>query len=410
MDWVAPSGALGHGASHAAPRERIGALDALRGFAIFGMLLTHMSDQFIGGPLPTHAFSSSPLDLLAQAGVDTFVRGKAFALFSVLFGVSFFLQIKSAAKVQPCVACWVGWRMLLLLLIGMVHHLFWSGDVLTLYAVGGVLLLLARRWSNTALVGLACFFLFGGVRFLVLALQAATGWDLEFVQTSAARQAAYLEVLKASSLPDVFAQNYWHGWPLKLQFLFGVQGRAYQTLGLFLLGLLVARGGWHERALSQPRLLYQALGGAGVLGAVAALGLLLVGGNGSAANLAVRRTLIDAFNLAAATATLGVFLLLYLRTATTMAARVVAAIGRAGLTSYVTETLMGTFIMYGWGLGMLGCVGPAQAVALAVLVFALQAAVATWWFGWFRYGPLEWAWRVGSYRRWEPILKAPHAH
>jgi uncharacterized protein len=410
MDYVAQELAEGR-IRKARLKVRIGALDALRGFAVFGMLLTHMSEQFLAGSPPSHWPNfgiESQLDSLTRLAVDALLRGKAFALFSLLFGVSFFLQMKTAEREQQCPACWFAWRMLLLLAIGLLHHLLWPGDVLTVYAAGGLLLLFVRQWSDKTLLAAACFLLFGGARWVAFVAGAAFGWNVEPAPISAERQDAYVEVLMTSSLPQVFTQNYWHGFPLKASFFFGVHGRGYQTLGLFMLGLYLARAGWHERALSRPRLFYGLFLAGGGLVLAAGLGLSLQENASSKAAAAVRRTLIDVVNLGATATLLSAFAVLYLRTATGFIARVLSSVGRAGLTAYLSATLIGTGLMYGWGLGMMGKVGVAQAVAMGLLVFALQAALITWWFRHFLYGPVEWTWRIASYGRWEPILKRSH--
>ncbi|MEO7010257.1 MAG: DUF418 domain-containing protein, partial [Caldimonas sp.] len=77
-----------------------------------------------------------------------------------------------------------------------------------------------------------------------------------------------------------------------------------------------------------------------------------------------------------------------------------AAAGRMPLTNYLLQTVLGTFIFYGWGLGYWGRVGPASELLLAPLLFvAIQLPLSVWWLRRHRYGPLEYAWRVLAYGR-----------
>lgn len=74
--------------------------------------------------------------------------------------------------------------------------------------------------------------------------------------------------------------------------------------------------------------------------------------------------------------------------------------GRMPLSNYLLQTLMASFIFYGWGLGYWGQAGPAIETVLAVALFALvQLPLSAWWLGRFRYGPVEYVWRLLTYGR-----------
>jgi uncharacterized protein len=83
---------------------------------------------------------------------------------------------------------------------------------------------------------------------------------------------------------------------------------------------------------------------------------------------------------------------------------VLAPVGRMPLTTYVMQSIVGTFVFYGWGLGYTGEIGSAGCLAIAIAIFALQVVASHLWLRRFRFGPLEWLWRTLVYRRIQPML------
>jgi uncharacterized protein len=87
---------------------------------------------------------------------------------------------------------------------------------------------------------------------------------------------------------------------------------------------------------------------------------------------------------------------------------VIAPVGRMPLTTYLSQSLICTFLFYGWGLGWAGRVTSARCVALALSIFAVQVAGCHFWLRSFRFGPLEWLWRALVYLQWPP-MRVPDA-
>jgi len=86
--------------------------------------------------------------------------------------------------------------------------------------------------------------------------------------------------------------------------------------------------------------------------------------------------------------------------------RAVAPAGRMALTNYLAQSVIGTLLFYGYGLGLWGGVSRAWQVLGVVVVFALQVALSRWWLSRFRYGPMEWLWRAFTYLQWPPMRHA----
>jgi uncharacterized protein len=89
-----------------------------------------------------------------------------------------------------------------------------------------------------------------------------------------------------------------------------------------------------------------------------------------------------------------------------------ATAGRMPLTNYLLQTMMATFIFYGWGLGFWGKAGPALDLALAIaLFFAVQIPISKWWLARHELGPMEWIWRRLTYGRpstVEHVIRGQH--
>lgn len=274
----------------------------------------------------------------------------------------------------------------------------------------GVLLLFAQRLGGRALLVIAAALLVGLPRLLLAVGGSLTGQPLALMPPADEMAPYYAAVLSGSPL-DVALANLREGFTTKLTFQFGVFGRGYQTLALFLVGLWLARHGWHERLADRPDVLRRALRWSLALIAAAVVvlgGVLAVVGLPSSpdsitrAQAVVGLTLMDTVNLGIASVFVTSFLLLYGRPGLRRWLQPLVPVGRTALTVYLTQTIVGTALLYGFGLGWLGRIGTATAILIAVVVFAIQAIVATLWLRAFQYGPVEWAWRSLTFGRAAP--------
>src|SRR5450631_1084190 len=134
-----------------APADRLAGLDILRGLALFGVMAINIVFEFrvsiFEQFLPSNKFTS-PLDHAVEAFLDEFISLKAFALFSLLFGVGLAIQFDRLAAKRRAVLLLR--RLMVLLAIGLVHlTLIWNGDILTEYALAGLVVLpflFGPRW------------------------------------------------------------------------------------------------------------------------------------------------------------------------------------------------------------------------------------------------------------------------
>lgn len=402
--------------SQAGISSRLTVVDSLRGFSLAGIVIVHMLENYVGGPVPEGAMAQVNQGLADQAAEIfslLFIRGKFFALFSFLFGLSFFIQMDSATKRSVNFSGRFAWRVFLLLIIGVCHHFFYAGDILTIYALLGFLLIPFIRVKDAWVLGLAALLLSGLPRFILFALGQGPGLLIEGLMVpNSALANSYFNTLQHGSLMDVFRQNGGFGHLMKMEFQLGTGSRAYLTFAFFLLGLYMGRLGYFRDFMAYRRQTRRALW----LGLVVfILGLVVAGlafsqlgeeGDFNSLQAMVGLTAWDISNLGMTAFLFSGFILLYSRKRNTTILDALAPYGRMALTNYVMQSIIGTFFFYGWGLGFIGTVRNSYVFLLALLIILLQALASAWWLKRCHYGPLEWAWRCLTHWKRMPLLRS----
>jgi uncharacterized protein len=323
--------------------------------------------------------------------VEFFLRDKARALFALMFGVSFAMQLKRSEQLGKSFKPMFIKRMALLAVIGLVHgHLIYYFEILRLYVMAGVLMMILWRFPNKALLPLVGFLT---VLAPVLAYGLFQAMGLEFMAgrpTTTDIYAAHTSDLIGELLSinhRLAMSTYKPGFLIA----FGMP-----ILGCFLLGLWLARKGW----LQDPKGHRKALKRLMVVGLV--FGLLL-----QTSSLIMQRIdpaspvwlwlLLGVAVLAAAPVLMlgyvGAITLLCTHPFWLRLLRWLAPAGRMTLSHYIMQSLFAWIFFYGVGLGLYGHIGPALAVPLGLLLALFQVLLSIWWLNRYRTGPLEWLWR-----------------
>ena len=367
------------------PGERIPALDVLRGFALFGVLLAYTLWNLGSPPERTYGQADHILSRALPALVDT----KFYTLFAFLFGLGFAIQLTRAQARGISIVPVYCRRLLALLLIGLAHALLLrNGDILVPYAVMGFFLLLFRNASDMTLA-------VGAVIGILFPYVARGAWDLTgtpFPQRPETEGLSYL----AGNYAWV---RYWYStaitsWP--------------GSLPMFLFGLYMGRRRFFEnlasRRVSLRRTLVVGLG----VGALAyvARELLLMRAS-SALSFAQRLTAgllwsAHAWGLAAFYASS--LLLLSQRHSRRQWLAPLGVAGRMALTNYLLQAVIIVPVCLGFSL--FDRVTPSLGVLLALAVWSVQVPASMWWLGRFRFGPAEWLWRSLTYGRPQPMRVA----
>ena len=386
--------------------ERLGFVDALRGFALFGVFwanllvfggIGYLTDEQRGARFP------GSLDRTAYLLERFFVENKFIGLFSFLFGIGFWLFISRAhARGGGGTALFyrrIGW----LFLMGLLHGaLLWWGDVLRFYALWALLLPLFARLAPRPLLASA---LTAGVLVPALIVGART-WVPRSVPPATDFDALVLAAFAAGSYGETVAANL--RYDAHMTFSIGHIPYQLAVFGRLLLGLYAARTlplGNLEQARPRLRRVLAVGLPLGLTGSALFTATVAADVSGSPALAFARRLLIEAGQMGLTLAYAAGLALLFLSPRWSPAVRALAPIGRMALTWYLLQTLFGVWLFYGFpnGPALIGNLGAARILALAVLGFAVQLVLARLWLSRFRFGPAEWLWRTLTYGKRQPL-------
>ncbi|WP_299258838.1 DUF418 domain-containing protein [uncultured Aquimarina sp.] len=395
--------------------NRILIIDALRGFALAGVCLVHMNEQYIASPPSENLMevTNSIFDQILGGIISFFIIGKFFALFSILFGLSFFIQMDTAAKRGENFGTRFLWRAFLLLIIGFIHQLFYKGDILTIYAMLTPFLIPFYRLQKKWILLVAGLFLVSIPRFILYAIlgnESAFGLP-PIMDGNSTINIAYISTLKEGSIIEVFTANTGEGMLQKMDFQIGIFARLYLTFGYFLIGLWLGKIGLFHNVTEKIPLVRKWLKIASIsflIALAATAGIFALSPKPVDFKSWLHILAINTYdwsNIALTTIILLGFILLYQKKRGYKFLSLFSSYGRMALTNYVLQSIIGTFLLFGWGLGFLGQLQTIYLVIIAVVLISLQAIGSKIWLENFRYGPLEWLWRSATKGKIQALRK-----
>lgn len=381
--------------------ERIELLDALRGFALLGILLANILYWSGWGAMTEE-------QRVVFAGADSvvwqyrlhhfFVDGKFYTIFSLLFGAGFAVQLaRLKARGVDGLRIYRR-RVLVLLATGLVHSwLIWDGDILTLYALLGLVLPIFQTWRERDLLVCAAILIFvvppaGMWLFAWFGwaphehLYALSFWIGESLGGDTAPEKA-LQWLRRDDIPGWAS---WalsgtpYSWALRLE-----SWRIPKVLGIMLIGIVVGRRVASGGLLENRKLLWQILVGGLVVGLPASAAYAFLPGQDQADWPSIIGTVPLALAYAAA------FVLVWPGARRRL--RHFAPVGRMALTNYLTHSVVGLVFFYGIGFGLAGALRPLSFYGVALLIFGAQLLFSRWWLARHEQGPAEALWRFATY-------------
>ncbi len=381
------------------PKKRINSIDALRGFALIGIMLLHCMERF---DLTYTPVVDSPF----WQQIDTFVidsmyflfSGKSYAIFSLLFGLSFFMQMDSQAAKGNDFRGRFLWRLALLLVFGYINGLVYLGEFFAVYAILGVFLIPLYKVPSKWLVVL-CVLLFlqipAVISFISLLENNVPNKPTDAVVYMNQLYDECAQLFITGSLGDVLHFNLWKGQFAKLLWVFN-NYRYLQLFGLFIAGMLIGRMGIHkseEKMVKYSRMVLPYSIIWFIVFYTVVLLLPAFGVEGFA--LSVGKTLFKTYaNLGMMMIYICGFTLLYYRYNWRNVLDKIAPVGRMSVTNYMAQSMVGVTLFYGFGANLAVEFNYLQSLLVGIVFCFIQIAYSNWWIKRFYYGPIEWLWRT----------------
>lgn len=391
------------------PKKRIEIIDALRGLALMGILILHSMEHF---ELYIHPEADSPVlawfDSTLQSVVWFLFAGKSYAIFSMLFGVSFFIQMRNQQEKGLDFRGRFLWRMVLLYALGYLNGLMYLGEIFAVYALLGMLLVPLFRVADKWLIPFCLLMLFQApylALFVYNLFAAPADAVIPFPDSGKQLADAYAasnQIYQHGSFAEVISYNLWTAHMQKWLWMVSAS-RVLQIIGLFTLGMLIARHGIHRDREKMIRHSRRALGIGLLLFTVfyCVSGILPLLGIDEA-NLGLGQTVLKHYvELGVMLTIVGAFVQAYFLLGAKKTLDRLAPFGRMSVTNYMSQSLIGALMYYGYGLGLAARWGFTYCFLAGIALFLIQAAWSKWWLERYYYGPLEWLWRCltwGSFK------------
>ncbi|MEM8893063.1 MAG: DUF418 domain-containing protein [Bacteroidota bacterium] len=384
-------------------QDRIESLDVIRGFALLGILI--MNIQSFSMPGATYLNPAAYGDL---NGVNKWVwiishvfgDSKFMSLFSMLFGASILLITEGAERKTGSSLAIHYKRNFWLLLIGLFHsYIMWHGDILTPYAVIAFMVCPARKMKVRSLLILGTLlFSVSSVLYLMTAMSIPYMSEADLAGLMSSWQPTSDQIQQEIA---AFTGSFSEQLNERVKATIGMHTTVFLILflwrisGLMLIGMALYKSGFFQGDFSKAfytRTVFIAGG----------IGLVLVT-IGVIQNFEHNWSIAYSFfagsqwnywgSLGIAIAYVAIMNII-IKSEMFVSLRLrLAAVGRMALTNYLSQTLIGTFIFYGFGLGLIGQVERWGQLLIVFGIWAVQLIISPIWLKHYQYGPVEWLWR-----------------
>lgn len=388
--------------------ERLESVDALRGFALLAILLLHSLEHYniFYGNAPRPEWLQM-LDAKTTEFLYFLFAGKAYATFSLLFGFSFFIQMRNARRRGSDFRLRFAWRMLLLVGFSQFHALFYNGDILLLYAVCGLILIPASSWSDRTVIIVATILMLQPLCWakIIYALINPEYVDTnsEFIKYAIAAE----QVGRNGNLWQTLTNNIWNG-QLYSNFWQVEAGRLFQTPALFLIGMWLGRKSLFVNSAESLAFWKKAA----VCAVVACVPLYLLKElvPPHISNVTILSyygiAIPMLYNFAFMTVLVSGFMLVWFHAGNGYKAqRFISPFGRMSLTNYIGQSIIGVILYYHFGFDLWNKTGAFESVIIAAVVFIFMLTFSRKWLETHRQGPLEYLWKKGTWINFHPEEK-----
>ena len=397
------------------PSDRVVFIDALRGLALFGILMVNL--QYMYKPMTDMLISSSqgaPLhQIVSESFIKFFFEGKFYIIFSILFGFGFWVFLNKSIPDGSSIIPLFRRRLFFLMLFGIAHIVFlWVGDILLYYSLIGFILILfkkapdkkVKRWSISLVVAPP----------IITALLIAMVWAISQIpeakeamdtgiQESINEMTREVEHATATYAGGSFSEIISVRIKEYLKLLSGSIFIFPVILGMFLLGFLLARKKILTEYLNHLRF-FKKLFWWGIGIGIPANTLYALASHYSILSIPDGWMLLETFmhifgGIAFGLSFISGMAILFAKKKSSIFRNFLAPVGRMALTNYLLHSIIGAFLFYSYGFGLIGQIEVWQGIVLAIVIFSTQVAFSRWWLSRYKFGPFEWLWRSLTYMK-----------
>lgn len=374
--------------------KRLDVVDVLRGIAIMSILLLHNLEHFdfIYDPQNIPEWRSV-INGKIWAFFDFMVAGKAYAIFALLFGFTFWMMDQKQLDQGNDFRLRFLWRMFLLMGFGLINSLFYEGDILSMYAMLGFTLVLVARFSDRTVLLIAILMLLQPIMWSDVVQQILHPVSKLAPNHSSAYFHQQFAYLSGNSFWDTIVGNITNG-KLAVNWWSWEKGRFLQAPALFMIGMLMGRRGYFEdkpqhKAFWTKLLFFSA--------AFLVFFLVLKSNMESLFPEKILRKLLWRIhyswsNLSMMFVLVSSIVLLYRTHLFRQLTKGLLPFGRMSLTSYMMQSIIGACIYYGFGFGLYKITDAFWCLLIGIVLFLFQAAFCSWWLKHHKQGPLEALW------------------
>lgn len=382
------------------PNTRIDVADILRGIAIGGIILIHFIEHmnFYSFPEATSAFWAK----MNQAVWDStffLLAGKMYAIFAMLFGLSFYIQHDNQAQKGIDFRPRFVWRMILLMLFGLFDLLFYNGDILFLYAVCGLLVIPFIRASDKIILFAASFLLLQPVEIAYIIKGLIDHTALPMDLGSGACWGPLYQATGNGSILDVAAAGIRYGLPVN--FLWAIEnGRMTQTVCFFLFGILLGRKRLFYNE-GNNLVIWKNIFVIALSGFILLVPAYYMAPKATQSIPCVSHSLEVMLNMWKNFCMMlmivsGVTLAYYKTSAKNWLIKI-APYGKMSLTNYLSQSIIGGLIFYNWGFGLFRHCGHTASFLMGAGFIIIQFIFCHWWLRNHKRGPFEELWNKATW-------------
>jgi len=377
---------------------RLHVVDALRGFAIVSIMLLHNIEHF------DYYFTATNLPVwmpaLDKKIWDTLFflfGGKSYAIFALLFGLTFFIQSNNQENKGKDFRGRFAWRLVLLLGFGLINSAFYEGDILTIYAILGFTLISVAKLSNKTVLIIASILMFQPYEWWNV-IVGMLNPELKMVNPASW---AYFgkagEYITGDSIIKTWIGNLTNGKTAVLLWSWEA-GRVFQNIAIFMLGMLAGRKKLFVSSPDSHRFWLRTL----IISFLIFIPLFISKINIQAwiPSIAIHRPLLTIIsswsNLAFMLVLVSVFVIVFEKFRGAVL-NIFAPYGKMSMSNYIMQSILGSFIYYGFGLGLYQYTGATYSILIGLGLATFQWFFSNWWLSKHKQGPLETIWHKATW-------------